>query len=182
MRITVTNLVLVALLLIAGSFSFLLYTNLQEAKATIEKYQDIEKLNQRSEDFIRALIYGKHKKYLTGEQLEKYETGEKEYGTPTEKNVAEVNEMKIQQLFTKKIKNKDNEAESYAVVQVRYETGDPNKYGDDYIHTLTVNSHWVKDAGEWKVDHLEMSLLKDSRDEMLRKQAEEALRKAGQAS
>lgn len=182
MRITVTNLVLVALLLIAGSFSFLLYTNLQEAKATIEKYQDIEKLNQRSEDFIRALIYGKHKKYLTGEQLEKYETGEKEYGTPTEKNMAEVNEMKIQQLFTKKIKNKDNEAESYAVVQVRYETGDPNKYGDDYIHTLTVNSHWVKDAGEWKVDHLEMSLLKDSRDEMLRKQAEEALRKAGQAS
>ncbi len=182
MRITVTNLVLVALLLIAGSFSFLLYTNLQEAKATIEKYQDIERLNQRSEDFIRALIYGKHKKYLTGEQLEKYETGEKEYGTPTEKNMAEVNEMKIQQLFTKKIKNKDNEAESYAVVQVRYETGDPNKYGDDYIHTLTVNSHWVKDAGEWKVDHLEMSLLKDSRDEMLRKQAEEALRKAGQAS
>ncbi|KZM56307.1 hypothetical protein ABEV38_15670 [Parageobacillus thermoglucosidasius] len=182
MRITVTNLVLVALLLIAGSFSFLLYTNLQEAKATIEKYQDIEKLNQRSEDFIRALIYGKHKKYLTGEQLEKYETGEKEYGTPTEKNMAEVNEMKIQQLFTKKIKNKDNEAESYAIVQVRYETGDPNKYGDDYIHTLTVNSHWVKDAGEWKVDHLEMSLLKDSRDEMLRKQAEEALRKAGQAS
>jgi|GEM_PF-1540044 len=182
MRITVTNLVLVALLLIAGSFSFLLYTNLQEAKATIEKYQDIEKLNQRSEDFIRALIYGKHKKYLTGEQLEKYETGEKEYGTPTEKNMAKVNEMKIQQLFTKKIKNKDNEAESYAIVQVRYETGDPNKYGDDYIHTLTVNSHWVKDAGEWKVDHLEMSLLKDSRDEMLRKQAEEALRKAGQAS
>ncbi|WMT20867.1 hypothetical protein [Parageobacillus toebii] len=182
MRITVTNLVLVALLLIAGSFSFLLYTDLQEAKATIEKYQDIEKLNQRSEDFIRALIYGKHKKYLTGEQLEKYETGEKEYGTPTEKNMAKVNEMKIQQLFTKKIKNKDNEAESYAVVQVRYETGDPNKYGDDYIHTLTVNSHWVKDAGEWKVDHLEMSLLKDSRDEMLRKQAEEALRKAGQAS
>jgi hypothetical protein len=182
MRITVTNLVLVALLLIAGSFSFLLYTDLQEAKATIEKYQDIEKLNQRSEDFIRALIYGKHKKYLTGEQLEKYETGEKEYGTPTEKNMAEVNEMKIQQLFTKKIKNKDNEAESYAIVQVRYETGDPNKYGDDYIHTLTVNSHWVKDAGEWKVDHLEMSLLKDSRDEMLRKQAEEALRKAGQAS
>lgn len=182
MRITVTNLVLIVLLLIAGSFSFLLYTNLQEAKATIEKYQDIEKLNQRSEDFIRALIYGKHKKYLTGEQLEKYETGEKEYGTPTEKNMAEVNEMKIQQLFTKKIKNKDNEAESYAIVQVRYETGDPNKYGDDYIHTLTVNSHWVKDAGEWKVDHLEMSLLKDSRDEMLRKQAEEALRKAGQAS
>ena len=182
MRITVTNLVLVTLLLITGSFSFLLYTNLQEAKATIEKYQDIEKLNQRSEDFIRALIYGKHKKYLTGEQLEKYETGEKEYGTPTEKNMAEVNEMKIQQLFTKKIKNKDNEAESYAIVQVRYETGDPNKYGDDYIHTLTVNSHWVKDAGEWKVDHLEMSLLKDSRDEMLRKQAEEALRKAGQAS
>jgi hypothetical protein len=182
MRITVTNLVLVALLLIAGSFSFLLYTDLQEAKATIEKYQDIEKLNQRSEDFIRALIYGKHKKYLTGEQLEKYETGEKEYGTPTEKNMAKVNEMKIQQLFTKKIKNKDNEAESYAVVQVRYETGDPNKYGDDYIHTLTVNSHWVKDAGEWKVDHLEMSLLKDSRDEMLRKQAEETLRKAGQAS
>ncbi|MBE2910784.1 MULTISPECIES: hypothetical protein [Anoxybacillaceae] len=182
MRITVTNLVLVALLLIAGSFSFLLYTDLQEAKATIEKYQDIEKLNQQSEDFIRALIYGKHKKYLTGEQLEKYETGEKEYGTPTEKNMAEVNEMKIQQLFTKKIKNKDNEAESYAVVQVRYETGYPNKYGDDYIHTLTVNSHWVKDAGEWKVDHLEMSLLKDSRDEMLRKQAEEALRKAGQAS
>ncbi|MEK4128067.1 hypothetical protein NSS60_14835 [Anoxybacillus sp. FSL W8-0382] len=182
MRITVTNLVLVALLLIAGSFSFLLYTDLQEAKATIEKYQDIEKLNQRSEDFIRALIYGKHKKYLTGEQLEKYETGEKEYGTPTEKNMAEVNEMKIQQLFTKKIKNKDNEAESYAIVQVRYETGDPNQYGDDYIHTLTVNSHWVKDAGEWKVDHLEMSLLKDSRDEMLRKQAEEALRKAGQAS
>lgn len=182
MRITVTNLVLIALLLIAGSFSFLLYTNLQEAKATIEKYQDIEKLNQRSEDFIRALIYGKHKKYLTGEQLEKYETGEKEYGTPTEKNMAKVNEMKIQQLFTKKIKNKDNEAESYAIVQVRYETGDPNKYGDDYIHTLTVNSHWVKDAGEWKVDHLEMSLLKDSRDEMLRKQAEEALRKAGQAS
>lgn len=182
MRITVTNLVLVTLLLIAGSFSFLLYTNLQEAKATIEKYQDIEKLNQRSEDFIRALIYGKHKKYLTGEQLEKYETGEKEYGTPTEKNMAEVNEMKIQQLYTKKIKNKDNEAESYAIVQVRYETGDPNKYGDDYIHTLTVNSHWVKDAGEWKVDHLEMSLLKDSRDEMLRKQAEEALRKAGQAS
>lgn len=182
MRITVTNLVLVTLLLIAGSFSFLLYTNLQEAKATIEKYQDIEKLNQRSEDFIRALIYGKHKKYLTGEQLEKYETGEKEYGTPTEKNMAEVNEMKIQQLFTKKIKNKDNEAESYAIVQVRYETGDPNKYGDDYIHTLTVNSHWVKDAGEWKVDHLEMSLLKDSRDEMLRKQAEEALWKAGQAS
>lgn len=179
MRITVTNLVLVTLLLITGSFSFLLYTNLQEAKATIEKYQDIEKLNQRSEDFIRALIYGKHKKYLTGEQLEKYETGEKEYGTPTEKNMAEVNEMKIQQLFTKKIKNKDNEAESYAIVQVRYETGDPNKYGDDYIHTLTVNSHWVKDAGEWKVDHLEMSLLKDSRDEMLR---EEALRKAGQAS
>lgn len=182
MRITVTNLVLVTLLLIAGSFSFLLYTNLQEAKATIEKYQDIEKLNQRSEDFIRALIYGKQKKYLTGEQLEKYETGEKEYGTPTEKNMAEVNEMKIQQLYTKKIKNKDNEAESYAIVQVRYETGDPNKYGDDYIHTLTVNSHWVKDAGEWKVDHLEMSLLKDSRDEMLRKQAEEALRKAGQAS
>lgn len=182
MRITVTNLVLVALLLIAGSFSFLLYTDLQEAKATIEKYQDIEKLNQRSEDFIRALIYGKHKKYLTGEQLEKYETGEKEYGTPTEKNMAKVNEMKIQQLFTKKIKNKDNEAESYAIVQVRYETGDPNKYGDDYIHVLAVNSHWVKDAGEWKVDHLEMSLLKDSRDEMLRKQAEEALRKAGQAS
>lgn len=182
MRITVTNLVLIALLLIAGSFSFLLYTDLQEAKATIEKYQDIEKLNQRSEDFIRALIYGKHKKYLTGEQLEKYETGEKEYGTPTEKNMAKVNEMKIQQLFTKKIKNKDNEAESYAIVQVRYETGDPNKYGDDYIHTLTVNSHWVKDAGEWKVDHLEMSLLKDSRDEMLRKQAEEALWKAGQAS
>ncbi|MED3664005.1 hypothetical protein P4474_05415 [Geobacillus stearothermophilus] len=169
MRITVTNLVLVALLLIAGSFSFLLYTDLQEAKATIEKYQDIEKLNQRSEDFIRALIYGKHKKYLTGEQLEKYETGEKEYGTPTEKNMAKVNEMKIQQLFTKKIKNKDNEAESYAIVQVRYETGDPNKYGDDYIHILAVNSHWVKDAGEWKVDHLEMSLLKDSRDEMLRK-------------
>jgi len=182
MRITVTNLVLIALLLIAGSFSFLLYTDLQEAKEKIEKYQDIEKLNQRSEDFIRALIYGKHKKYLTGEQLEKYETGEKEYGTPTEKNMAKVNEMKIQQLFTKKIKNKDNEAESYAIVQVRYETGDPNKYGDDYIHTLTVNSHWVKDAGEWKVDHLEMSLLKDSRDEMLRKQAEEALRKAGQAS
>ncbi|ARP44554.1 hypothetical protein GTHT12_03685 (plasmid) [Geobacillus thermodenitrificans] len=182
MRITVTNLVLIALLLIAGSFSFLLYTDLQEAKEKIEKYQDIEKLNQRSEDFIRALIYGKHKKYLTGEQLEKYETGEKEYGTPTEKNMAKVNEMKIQQLFTKKIKNKDNEAESYAIVQVRYETGDPNKYGDDYIHTLTVNSHWVKDAGEWKVDHIDMALLEDSRDEMLRKQAEEALRKAGQAS
>jgi hypothetical protein len=182
MKITVTNLVLVVLLLIAGSFSFLLYTDLQEAKATIEKYKDIEKLNQQSEDFIRALIYGKHKKYLTGEQLEKYETGEKEYGTPTEKSMAKVNELKIQQLFTKRVKNKDNEAESYAIVQVRYETGDSNQFGDDYIHTLAINSHWVKESKDWKVDRLEMSLLKDSRDEMLRKQAEEALQKASQAN
>ncbi|WP_236927535.1 hypothetical protein [Geobacillus thermodenitrificans] len=106
MRITVTNLVLVALLLIAGSFSFLLYTDLQEAKATIEKYQDIEKLNQRSEDFIEALVYGKHKKYLTGEQLARYEAGLKEHGEPTEKNMAKINEFKIHQLFTKNRKKR----------------------------------------------------------------------------
>ncbi|WP_217700684.1 hypothetical protein, partial [Edwardsiella tarda] len=74
------------------------------------------------EDFIEALVYGKHKKYLTGEQLARYEAGLKEHGEPTEKNMAKINEFKIHQLFTKKQKNKDDEAESYAIVQIRYET------------------------------------------------------------
>lgn len=172
MRFTITNIVLLLLLLITGSFSFVQYTNLQEAEEKIKQFQDIERLNERSEDFIRALFYGKHKKFLTGNLLEEYKSSQEEHGEHLEENIGEINELKVQQLFTKRVKNEDDVAESYAIVQVRYETGESSNIQDDYIQTLSIKSHWIKESKTWKVDDLEMFLLSDSQDELLRKQAE----------
>lgn len=41
------------------------YTELRKARQIITAYQDVELLNQRSEDFARAYVQGKHHEFLT---------------------------------------------------------------------------------------------------------------------
>ena len=53
----------------------------------------------------------------------------------------------------------------------KYTFGSDNP-GDHYIQTLSINAHWVKVGEEWKVDNLKISMLNDTRDQILEKQAQ----------
>ena len=168
-----TNIILLGLLLVAISGCLMTYTDLQETKSELADYKSIDQLNQRSEKFVQDFVKGQYKKYLTGDELSKFEEGEESQNQPSEE-VNLIEDVQIQQLNTKFEDKKQNEAVSYATVLVSYQTEESNNDASNYFQTLTLNSNWMKDSKEWKVSKLEVSLLEDSHDEMLRKQAEEA--------
>lgn len=174
MKVSLTNIILVILLLAAAGLSFIFYTDLREVKEVIAKYEDIEELNIRSEQFIKDFVRGNYKEYLTGAELTKYESV-KEETYQHQEVVHGIEEIKIKQLFTKTLEDNDEKAESYAIVEIRYETGHSESYADDFFQTLTLKTNWKKVSEDWKINQLEVSLLGDSRDEVLRKQAQEAL-------
>lgn len=172
-----TNIIFLGLLLIAGSGCFMIYTDLQETKSELANYKSIDQLNKRSEKFIQDFVKGQYKKYLTGDELSKFEEGGESQNQPSEE-VNLIEDVQIKQLNTKFEDKKKTKAVSYATVMVSYQTDEANNDASKYFQTLTLKSNWIKDSKEWKVNKLEVSLLEDSHDEMLRNQAEEAQEKA----
>mgnify|MGYP001195766974 CR=1 FL=1 len=164
MKVSLTNLILIILLITVSALAITFYTDLQEAKNIIKKYEDIEGLTKKTADFVKNFVRGKgYEEYLTGAELKKYKSIEE---TTLGHSAVNVEKINIKQLFTKTIDHNHSQAESYAVVEVRY---------TEYCQTLVLKSNWIKDSEQWKINHLEVSLLGDSQDEILRKQAQEAL-------
>ncbi|MGM1023756.1 MAG: hypothetical protein ACQEXV_25255 [Bacillota bacterium] len=174
-------LVMAIVAIVSLGLTFKFYTELQTAKKTIAEYQDIELLNQRSEQFAKAYAQGKHKDFLTDDAARKFKKIEGERHTDSDiQDSSGLETVDIQQLFTKKGASV-GEAESFATVAIRYEMDKSKTYGDDYFQTLSIHSQWKKVNGEWKVNNVKVNLLGDSSDDELRKQAEEAQRKAKEA-
>lgn len=173
----IVNIVLSILLIVSVSFTFVFLSDLQKAKGTIEKYENAESLQNRSEEFVKAFAEGDYKSYLTGEALARYEQAEKTDHDHKEQQ-GEINEVTIKQLFTKTTDENKEEADSYSVIEMRYETGDSGTYADDYFQTISLNTAWeLTSDNKWKVNKMDVSLLEDQNDDALRKQAEEALEK-----
>lgn len=161
-----------------------LYTELHKARQTIAEFQDVEALNQRSEDFIRAYAQGKHQDFLTTAEAERFarqDNREKDYEDVHMSEDTGLKNVEVKQLYTKKLKDREDEAESYAAVRLQYEMGGSSSPADDYIQTFSIHSVWMKEDGVWKVDDVSISLQGDTRDDELRKQAKEALENATKA-
>ncbi|WP_068505915.1 hypothetical protein [Paenibacillus kribbensis] len=163
--------------LVSSGLCLKFYVELQQSKKVIAEYKDIELLNQRSEEFAKAYAKGKHKDFLTPEADSKFKKMESEKYVNLDAQDSGLETVDIQQLFTKKAAE-DGEAESFATVAIRYEMDKSKTFGDDYFQTLSINSKWKKVNNVWKVNDVKVSLLGDSSDDDLRKQAEEALRNA----
>ncbi|MDR6726130.1 hypothetical protein J2W91_004636 [Paenibacillus amylolyticus] len=160
------------------------YTALHKARQTIAEYQDVDTLNQRSEDFIRAYAQGKHQAYLTKAAANRFareDNREKDHEDVHMSEESGLKNVEIKQLYTKKIKERDDQAESYATVRLQYELGGSNRPTDDYIQTFSLYSAWVKENEEWKVNNVEITLTADSSDDELKRQAKEALENATKA-
>lgn len=188
MKITKTNIVLSVLLVLSiiiafTSFSNLKNTqkNLENAKKELEGLKSTDELNQVSEEFVEDFIRGKYKRYITGKELEKYESStEGDY--INDEAFAKIDEIKIKQFFTKTKKDTEDLAESFATVEVRYKTDESDTYSNDYFQTLTLNTDWIRINEEWKVENIDVSLLSDSEYDSLRKESEEALREAEESN
>lgn len=174
--------VLMALLLsLVGNLMF--FTKSIELKKTIASYQDIESLNARSEDFVKAYINGKSDQYLTADAQARFKKASDEAGHDNHNPTGDsgLSKIEISQLFTKPIANTTGQAESaesYASVKLQYDMGISEAYSDDYFQDITVKSKWIKEAGIWKVNDVSVSVQKDSNDDQLREQAERALENA----
>ncbi|MEF3355379.1 hypothetical protein PV403_19785 [Paenibacillus sp. GYB006] len=161
-----------------------LFTELNKARQTIAEFQNIETLNQRSEDFVRAYAKGKHQEFLTAAAAERFarqDNREKDYEDTHMSEDAGLSNVEVKQLFTKKVKDRDDQAESYATVRMQYEMGGSTSPADDYIQTFFIHSVWMKEDGIWKADDVIISLQGDTRDDELRREAKEALDNATKA-
>lgn len=177
-------LVLAVGLTLSLGWSFNEYTELRKARQTIAAYQDIELLNQRSEDFVRAYVQSKHQKFLTKATAQRFaqlDNRGKDYAEVHMSDDTGLKTIDIKQLFTKKVQDRDDQAESYATLRMQYEMGGTSSPTDDYIQTLSVHSIWVKEEGQWKVNDVHTSLASDTRDDELKRQAKEALENAMKA-
>ncbi|QNR70529.1 hypothetical protein IAQ67_29365 (plasmid) [Paenibacillus peoriae] len=160
------------------------YTELHKARQTIAGYQDVEALNQRSEDFARAYAQGKHQEFLTKAAVQRFaqqDNREKDHEDVHMTDDTGLKNVEIKQLYTKKLKDRDDQAESYATVRLQYEMGGSNSPVDDYIQTFSIHSVWIKEDGEWKANDVDISLTGDTSDDELRRQAKEALENATKA-
>ena len=179
MRISWLSFLFIVISLVLAGLSYTLYSHLQDANTKLDHYKDIEKLNARSKSFVMDFAYGKYKKYLTGDELARYEKGEKTAKKNNKVDRSEaaglIENVKLKRLFTKE---KKGGGESFAEVEIEYNPTDSEVKADHYIQNLVLKTDWKKAQGKWMVNHLNVSLLEDSRDDMLRKQAKEQMEKA----
>lgn len=162
-------------------WGFKQYTDLHKAKQTIAAYQDIEMLDQRSDDFARAYAQGKHQPFLSKAAIQRFaqkDDREKDHEDVHMSEDTGLKNTEIKQLYTKKVNDRDDQAESYVTMRLQYELGGSNSPVDDYTQTFSIHSVWIKEDGEWKVNDVNVSLTGDTRDDELRRQAREALENA----
>ncbi len=172
----------ILLLSLAGNLA--LFTQSLDFKKTIAKYQDIESLNQRSEEFVKAYIKGESKEYLTSNAQSRFASALKESGHDNHNPHGDsgLKSIEVSKLFTKPINGTTNQAESYASAKLRYDMKISDTYADDYFQDVTVKSKWLKEGNVWKVDEVSVSVQQDSNDDQLRDQAERALENAADTS
>lgn len=160
------------------------YTALHKARQTIAGYQDVESLNQRSEDFVRAYAQGKHQEFLSKAAANRFareDNREKDHEDVHMSEDTGLQKVDIQQLYTKKVKDRDDQAESYATLRLQYELGGSNSPADDYIQTFSVHTVWIRENEQWKVNDVDIILTGDTSDDELKRQAQEALENATRA-
>lgn len=177
--------VLLVLSIMFAGVSFLNLKNTQkkldQAKEEIAALKSDDELNQLSEEFVEAFILGNYKRFITGKELEKYESTTAE-GYKHDEGFAKADDIEIKQFYTKAKKDSADLAESFVTVDVRYKTDESETYSNDYFQTLTLNTDWILVNGEWKVENIDVSLLSDSEFDEARKEAEEALREAEESN
>lgn len=183
-HITKVNVILASLLLItliSLTISLIAYqtikSDLKESEDIVAIYQKQEQLEKRSEQFLYDLAQGDIQEYLSNSQLEKInaEDAHDNHGQSVEVTDEDV---EIEQLYTQHNEEQKN-ATSYAVIQIAYDTNPVGSNSDDRYHQrLNVTSTWKEEEEEWKIDDLDVSLLEDSNDIILREEAQQQLEEA----
>lgn len=187
-KTNIAMVVLFILLVFSIIFASVSFSNLKDtqkklvqAKEEITKLESVDELNQASEEFVEAFIQGNYKRFITGAELEKYESStEGDY--KNDETFAKTAGVKIKQFYTKLKKDTEDLAESFVTVEVRYKTDESETYSNDYFQIITLNTDWIKINGDWKVERIDVALVSDSEFDEARKEAEEALREAEESN
>lgn len=174
MKISLSNVILIAILLL---ISFLYYssfsekrdlkTEITQLKNELKKEKETSNLYELTKTFIQKSSEAKHGDMLTGQAKQDYQQAiqNKEVNTDQEHNT--VDHVDIQNVFV--VKTKDEEIKSFAIYRVFY-NNNPSSHDitTQRILDLTLIANWKKEKNQFKVSNYEINLLQDSNDKYLK--------------
>lgn len=136
-------------------------------KSIAEIEQKVPSINEKAQNFVKALNRGEHHKYLTGDALAEYEDAlennlELEEGHEEEIDTS-LQDMKI--LLTNTESETENEATSTLLYQLNYEGIFDNKgqgIVDQRVMTIIMNVDWIRTKKGFLVNSYEIELLEDT--------------------